>query len=80
MPGNEVVFFMMSPVFGYISVSLKFYNLQVWGLQSANVIHQVEVMGMIENPYLNQTTQKSACQIFLPNRIPESKIWNPKNP
>ena len=74
MPGNEVVFFMMSPVFGYISVSLKFYNQQVWGLQSTNVIHQVEVMGMIENLYLNQNTQKSTCQIFLTNRIPESKI------
>ena len=53
MPGNEVIFFVMSPIFGYISVSLKFYNLQVWGLQSANVIHQVEVTGMIGNPYLN---------------------------
>jgi len=74
MPGNEVIFFMMSPVFGQISVSLKFYNLQVWGLQSANVIHQVEVTGMIENPYLNQTTQKRTCQIFLAKRIPESKI------
>ena len=27
-----------------------------------------------KNPYLNQATQKNTCQIFLPKKIPESKI------
>ena len=31
-----------------------------------------------KNPYLNQATQKNTCQIFLPKKIPESKISNPK--
>jgi len=28
--------------------------------------------------YLNQASQKNSCQIFLPKKIPESKISNPK--
>jgi len=32
------------------------------------------------NPYLNQVTQKNTCQIFLPQKISESIISNPKNP
>ena len=28
--------------------------------------------------YLNQATQKNTCQIFLPKKIPQSKISNPK--
>ena len=31
-----------------------------------------------KNPYSNQATQKNTCQIFLPKKIPESKISNPK--
>ena len=31
-----------------------------------------------KNPYLNQATQKNTCQIFLPPKILESKISNPK--
>jgi len=31
-----------------------------------------------KNPYLNQATQKNTCQIFLPQKIPQSKISNPK--
>ena len=33
-----------------------------------------------KNPYLNQATQKNTCQIFLPKKILESNISNPKNP
>ena len=33
-----------------------------------------------KNPYLNQATHKNTCQIFLPKKIPESKISNLKNP
>ena len=29
-------------------------------------------------PLLNQATQKNTCQIFLPKKIPETKISNPK--
>ena len=35
-------------------------------------------MNTQKNPYLNQATQKNTCQIFLPKKIPESKISNPK--
>ena len=31
-----------------------------------------------KNPYSNQATQKNTCQIFVPKKIPESKISNPK--
>ena len=31
-----------------------------------------------KNPYPNQATQKNTCQIFVPKKIPESKISNPK--
>ena len=31
-----------------------------------------------KNPYLDQGTQKITCQIFLPPKIPESKISSPK--
>ena len=31
-----------------------------------------------KNPYSNQATQKNTCQIFIPQKIPESKISNPK--
>ena len=36
------------------------------------------VLNTQKNPYLNQATQKNTCQIFLPKKIPESKISNPK--
>ena len=31
-----------------------------------------------KNPYLNQSTQENTRQIFLPKKIPESKLLNPK--
>ena len=31
-----------------------------------------------KNPYSNPATQKNTCQIFVPKKIPESKISNPK--
>ena len=31
-----------------------------------------------KNPILNQATQKNTCQIFLPKKISDSKISNPK--
>ena len=31
-----------------------------------------------KNPYSNQATQKNTCQIFVPQKNPESKISNPK--
>ena len=31
-----------------------------------------------KNPYSNQATQKNTCQIFVPKKIPESKISTPK--
>ena len=31
-----------------------------------------------KNPYSNQATAKNTCQIFVPEKIPESKISNPK--
>ena len=31
------------------------------------------------NPRLNQATQKNTCQIFLPQKIPKSKISNPRS-
>ena len=31
-----------------------------------------------KNPYLNQATQKNTWQFFLPKKLPESKISNPK--
>ena len=31
-----------------------------------------------KNSYSNQATQKNTCQIFVPKKIPESKISNPK--
>ena len=31
-----------------------------------------------KNPYINQSTQENARQIFLPKKIPESKLLNPK--
>ena len=31
-----------------------------------------------KNPYSNQATQKNTCQIFVPKKIPKSKISNPK--
>ena len=31
-----------------------------------------------KNPYSNQATQKNTFQIFVPKKIPESKISNPK--
>ena len=31
-----------------------------------------------KNPYSNQAIQKNICQIFVPKKIPESKISNPK--
>ena len=36
------------------------------------------VLNTQKNPILNQATQKNTCQIFLPKKIPESKISNPK--
>ena len=36
------------------------------------------VLNTQKNPYLNQATQKNTCQIFLPKKIPESKLSNPK--
>ena len=33
-----------------------------------------------KNPYSNQATQKNTCQIFVPKKIPESKISNPSSP
>ena len=36
------------------------------------------VLNTEKNPFLNQATQKNTCQIFLPQKIPESKISNPK--
>ena len=33
-----------------------------------------------KNPYSNQATQKNTCQSFVPKKIPESKISNPKKP
>jgi len=38
------------------------------------------VLNTPKNPHLDQATQKNTCQIFLPKKIPESKISNPKNP
>ena len=38
------------------------------------------ILNTQKNPYLNQATQKNTCQIFIPKKIPESKISNPKNP
>ena len=37
-------------------------------------------MNTQKNPYLNQATQKNTCQIFLPKKIQEAKISNPKTP
>ena len=31
-----------------------------------------------KTPYSNQASQKNTCQIFVPKKIPESKISNPK--
>ena len=31
-----------------------------------------------KKPYSNQATQKNTCQLFVPKKIPESKISNPK--
>ena len=31
-----------------------------------------------KNPYSNQATQKNTCQTFVPKKIPESNISNPK--
>ena len=31
-----------------------------------------------KNPYSNQATPKNTCQIFVPKKIPEPKISNPK--
>ena len=31
-----------------------------------------------KNLYSNQATQKNTCQIFVPKKLPESKISNPK--
>ena len=31
-----------------------------------------------KNPYSNQATEKNTYQIFVPEKIPESKISNPK--
>ena len=36
------------------------------------------VLNTQKNPYLKLATQKNTCQIFLPQKIPESKIPNPK--
>ena len=36
------------------------------------------VLNTQKDPYLNQATQKNTCQNFLPKRILESKISNPK--
>ena len=36
------------------------------------------ILNTQKNPYLNQATQKNTCQIFIPKKIPESKISNPK--
>ena len=36
------------------------------------------ILNTQKNSYLNQATQKNTCQIFIPKKIPESKISNPK--
>ena len=36
------------------------------------------VLNTQKNPYLNKATQKNTCKIFLPKKIPESKISDPK--
>ena len=36
------------------------------------------ILNTQKNPYLNQATQKNTCQIFIPKKIPESKISNPE--
>ena len=36
------------------------------------------ILNTQKNPYLNQATQKNTCQIFIPKKILESKISNPK--
>ena len=33
-----------------------------------------------KNPFSSQATQRNSCQIFVPQKIPESKISNQKNP
>ena len=47
------------------------------GYAGTTTILQI-VLNTQKYPYLNQATQKNTCQIFLPKKIPESKISNPK--
>ena len=37
------------------------------------------ILNTPKNPYLNEATQKNTCQVFLPKKLLESKISNPKN-
>ena len=37
-----------------------------------------QLMNTPKSPYLNQATPKNTCQIFLPEKIRESKISNPQ--
>jgi len=47
------------------------------GYAGTTTILQI-VLNTQKNPYLNQATQKNTYQIFLPKKLPELKISNPK--
>ena len=47
---------------------------------SSNTMHFMIVLNTKKNSFINPATQKNACQIFLPKKVPELKISNPQNP
>ena len=56
-------------------VWLYFICRTTWpGYAGTNTNLQI-VLNTQKNPYLNQATPKNTCQIFLPKKIPESKVW-----
>ena len=48
------------------------------GIRASTATNLQVVLNTQKHPYLNQATQKNTCQIFLPKKLPESKISNPK--